>query len=171
MHTGIWHQLLERDTPVQAGDLKYADLNEDGTINETEMTSQGASDPIDAFGIIDASVACRLKGNGYIRPDTEGINGEILTGFGGGSWAQDWAEYKYINFGAGDDSAVIKARGTGTISLYLGDCNTIGSVRVDCKDWKEYTLPVKRTQGVNPLWIIFDCIYMDLASFCFRKDE
>lgn len=172
---GQWYVFYHRSTQngrySRRACVEKIYFNEDGTINETEMTSQGASDPIDAFGIIDASVACRLKGNGYIRPDTEGINGEILTGFGGGSWAQDWAEYKYINFGAGADSAVIKARGTGTISLYLGDCNTIGSVRVDCKDWKEYTLPVKRTQGVNPLWILFDGKYMDLAYFCFRKAE
>lgn len=42
---------------------------EDGSIPEVEMTSQGPSGPICAFREIDASVACRLKGNGYIAPE------------------------------------------------------------------------------------------------------
>ena len=41
------------------------------------MTSQGSSDPINAFSKVDASIACRVKGC-YIGVDTEGINGEAL---------------------------------------------------------------------------------------------
>lgn len=170
---GQWYVFYHRSTQnsrySRRACVEKIYFNEDGTINETEMTSQGASGPINAFGVIDASVACRLKGNGYIKPDAEGINGEILTNCGGGSWSQDWAEYKYINFGEGIGAAVIKARGSGTISLYLGDGNTVGTVRIDGEVWREYALPVTRTQGVHPLWILFDGKGIDLAYFRFLK--
>ena len=61
-------------------------FNPDGSIGEVEMTSQGASDPIDAYKTIEASLACRMKGNCYIAPDINGINDEILCNCDGGNW-------------------------------------------------------------------------------------
>ena len=75
------------------------------------MTSNGAGEPIDAYGKIDASAACRLKGSLYITPDTENEGAEILTDCGGGSWAEAWAEYKTLNFKSGARKFTAEASG------------------------------------------------------------
>ncbi|MBO4392597.1 MAG: family 43 glycosylhydrolase [Clostridia bacterium] len=147
-------------------------INEDGSINEVCMTSQGAAGPISAFEKIDASCACRVKGHAYIARDksSEELN-EILTCCGGGSWRGDWAEYKYIDFKNGVSECSLKAMGKGVIELKVcGSDENIGTVELNSTDeFKEYTVPLAiKTAGVHTLWIFFQGKDMSLDSFSFR---
>ena len=147
-------------------------FNEDGTIDEVEMTSQGASDPIDAFQKIDASVACRVRGNCRIVPDPQGINGEILADCGGGNfWAEDWAEYKYFQFGAGADRMEICCRGAGRIIVKTEGGRVLGETETDGREFAVRSLALQKVEGVRPLWLLFDGRGIDVAWFRFAKAE
>lgn len=70
-------------------------FNEDGSIDEVEMTTQGAAGPLDARNKMDAERACLLHGNVRIKafaPDNEELT-DIREG--------DRAAYKYIDFSDG----------------------------------------------------------------------
>jgi hypothetical protein len=145
-------------------------FNEDGTINEVEMTSQGPSDPINAYSVIDASIACRMKGNCYIGTSIAGIEGEILTNCGGGNyWMDDWAEYKYLDFKVGCKSGFVVARGKGIIKFSTKGNLEIGRVEIDCDEFTKYTFQVNNVSGIQPLWISFEGKDMELHSFGFKK--
>lgn len=145
-------------------------FNEDGTINEVEMTSQGPSDPLNAFEWIDASIACRMKGNGYITPSEEGINGEILINLGGGNfWMDDWAEYKYLNFYEGATKVKVKVKGKGTVKLFGTDGREFGKVEVDSEQFKEYCFDITTIKGIEPIWFEFGGKEMQFHSFKFEK--
>ncbi len=144
-------------------------INPDGSINEVYMTSQGPEGPISAFGKIDASCACRLKGNGYITEDKPGS--EILTGCGGGSWRGAWAEYRYIDFGSGVSSCSVNASGKGVIEVKIdGSDETVCSVKIDSENgFSVFSAPViKEIKGMHALWLFFDGKDMSLDSFMFE---
>lgn len=156
-------------------------FNEDGTINEVEMTSQGASDPINAFEWIDATIACRIRGNCYVALSNEGMNGEILSGCGGGNWIDAWAEYKYLNFHEGASKIVVKAKGEGIIKVCTVGSKELGRVQIDCENFSEFTFDIQRIAGVQPLWLTFEIkkqdlytdkdLGMDVHSFKFIKGD
>ena len=76
-------------------------FNEDGSINEVEMTSQGAGDPLNAFDKTGAERACLLWGNTRIRlcaPDNEELSG---------IQNENYSVYKYLDFGDGADSFTV----------------------------------------------------------------
>ncbi|MBQ4354032.1 MAG: family 43 glycosylhydrolase [Clostridia bacterium] len=147
---------------------------EDGSIREVVMTSQGAAGPLDAFGEIDASTACRMTGNIYIKPD--GVNpdepNEILTDCGGKNWCGDWAEYRYLDFGEGALSCTVNAKGRGKILLRIdGAEKPFCTVDIDSENgFSSFTAPVTAdVSGVHPLWIVFNGRGMELDSFTFAK--
>ncbi len=84
-------------------------FNADGSIDEVEMTTQGASDPLDATHRLEASRACLLSGQ--VRTATSPPDAyvdqwrEHLTWIHNG----DWAAYKYLDFGEGARSLHIRA--------------------------------------------------------------
>ena len=51
-------------------------FNADGTINEVEMTSQGAAPPLDAFARTDAFRACLMHGAAIEAPPQPSPKGE-----------------------------------------------------------------------------------------------
>lgn len=142
-------------------------FNEDGTINEVCMTSQGASDPINAFDTIDASIACRLKGNAYIKSVSE--DKEILANCGGGNWTYDWAEYKYLNFCMGARGFAISASGKGKILVMTENRNILGSVNIDSEDFRDYKCNINTIEGIKPIWLLFDGRNMQVETFAFLK--
>jgi len=144
-------------------------FNDDGTINEVEMTSQGTSDPIDATQVIDAAIACRMKGNCHITPDNAGINGEVLAGCGGGNWKEDWAEYKYLDFSKGVNSLEINAKGKGKIRIVTENYTVLGEMEIDSADYTYYNAAIKEVSGIKPLWLLFDTKDASLISFRFFK--
>ena len=149
-------------------------FNEDGSINEVVMTSQGGEAPFCAYKEIDASAACRMKGNVYIKPDGKNPDdpNEILTNCGGGSWCGDWAEYRYVDFGEGASACTVKAKGKGRITVRIDGCEkALGSMKIESEEeFAEFTAPVSESaKGVHTVWIVFDGRGMELDSFSFAK--
>ena len=68
---GRWYVLYHRSThhtsKLRKACIEPITFNEDGTINEVEMTSQGAGKPIPASSTIDAARACLVNGGPHIR--------------------------------------------------------------------------------------------------------
>ncbi len=143
-------------------------FNDDGSINEVIMTSQGASGPIDAFSDVDASVACRVKGNVYIAPDECSPGNEVLKNCGGGNWKEDWAEYRYLDLGAGASSWRVRASGTGKISVMVGGFGVAGSIEISSEGFRDYCGSLEKpVSGIAPVWIIFDGNGISMDSFSF----
>ena len=127
-------------------------FNDDGTIDETEMTSQGASKPISAFSKIDASVACRMRGF-YIGVDREGVCGEVLVCKDENIWHGNWAEYKYIDFADGAEKLTVCAKGDGSICVRCEGSKELCTVNTSGDGYKCYELAIPKTSGVKPLWL------------------
>ncbi|MHB1150812.1 MAG: family 43 glycosylhydrolase [Eubacteriales bacterium] len=155
-------------------------FDENGKIAEVMMTSQGASSPISAFGDIDASVACRLKGNAYITV-CDG-RGEILANCGGGNWIYDWAEYRYIDFDKGtlkgssaaaDDALTftVCSRGSGRIHIMSekeGRSFIAGFCDISSEDFSVFEARINKIKGVQPIWLLFEGKNISVDYFCFR---
>ena len=67
-------------------------FNADGTIDEVEMTSQGAGEPLSAFSQIEAEYFCKLSGT--LNTEVCQEDGENLASITNGNYAV----YKYIDF-------------------------------------------------------------------------
>jgi len=148
-------------------------FNEDGTINEVEMTSQGASGPICGFEPIDASTACRVKGNICIAPEPQferyaaDVN-EILSNGGGGNWVEDWAEYKYIDLADGASAWKLRARGCGKISVMVEDYGIVGALDVNAKEFTEFSdRLIRKIEGKKAVWLLMDGKELDVDWFSF----
>jgi len=134
---------------------------EDGTIVETEMTSQGSSKPINAKQQIDASIACRLRNTSchgsqvslYIVPRAD--HGEVLTMSRNG----DWAEYRYIDFGDGVERFRINASSAKKCIVEIRiESKCIGECIIDntgsWDNWKEFLGEIKeKVTGTHAVWL------------------
>lgn len=128
-------------------------FNDDGTIDEVEMTTQGPTGPIPATTRIEAFRACLLSGKLYCspipttRPDE--ISVERLTWIHDG----DWAVYKYLAFD-GDLSRV-----TATIGSAVPD--SVIEIRLDAPDGPVCaTLNVPETGG----WTVWQHVEARLTT-------
>ena len=105
---GQWYVLYHRSThhssKLRKACIEPITFNEDGTINEVEMTSQGAGKPIPATSTIDAARACLVNGGPHVRLETR--DREILSGILDGSKAA----WKYVDFPAGLTKFTIRVR-------------------------------------------------------------
>lgn len=96
----FYHRATHGSVTMRKACVEPVTFNEDGTINEVEMTTQGAAGPLDARNKMDAERACLLHGN--IRIQACAPDNEELTGIREG----DRAAYKYLDFGDGVKSVV-----------------------------------------------------------------
>jgi hypothetical protein len=133
-------------------------FREDGTIKEAEMTTQGASGPLDPLQKMDAERACLLDGN--VRVEAFKADNEQLAGIRN----KDNAGYKYFNFRPGTDSLIIRvAPGAdpGRIDIGLdtrwGD--SIGQLDIpgngDGKTWQTLSCKISPVEGVHAIWLKF----------------
>jgi arabinoxylan arabinofuranohydrolase len=159
---GQWYVFYHRSTHGSRSMRKVCiepiTFNKDGSINEAEMTSQGAGGPLNAFSQIDAERACLLYGNVRIQAFTS--DNEELAGIRN----RDKAAYKYIDFKEEVDTLTVRiAPGTkpGKIDIVLDDSwgPSIGHIDVpgngDGKTWTTFSVKVKNTKGVHALWLGF----------------
>ena len=178
-YQGQWYVFYHRATQNTLANRRVCaepiTFNEDGTINEVEMTSQGASGPICGFETIDASIACRVKGNVYIAPEpgyglyAPDVN-EILTNGGGGNWIEDWAEYKYIDLENGACAWKIRAAGQGKISVMVEDYGIVGSLEVNTEQFMEFGGELTgKISGVKAIWLLLDGKGLEVDWFVFEK--
>jgi arabinoxylan arabinofuranohydrolase len=178
---GKWYVFYHRSThgtnTMRKACVEPITFNDDGSINEVEMTSQGAGNPLKASSLIDAERACLLYGNVRIKAISE--NNEALTEMRSG----DAAGYKYIDFGNGVDSILIRvapgAKGF-TINVNLDDSwgPVIASLNMpengDGKTMQTLSCKVKNVKGVHALWFRFWGDGDDLAKidwFTFKSTQ
>jgi beta-xylosidase len=92
---GRWYVFYHRSThgteTMRKACVEPIRFNDDGTIPQVEMTTQGAGLPLDAFETIDASRACYLTGN--VRVELTGEREELTRVASGNT-----AAYKYLRF-------------------------------------------------------------------------
>ncbi len=127
------------------------------SIDEVEMTSQGAGQPLSAFHKIEAERACLLSG--YCRISRIEKNNEAITEIKSG----DGAVYKYIDFGKGVTKLTsrISPYCGGKIILRKGSVNgeVIAEINVlnseGLKEYQEYTTGVNNLNGTHALYIEF----------------
>jgi len=147
-------------------------FNADGSIDEVEMTSQGAGGPLDALSKIDAERACLLFGN--VRIEAIATDNEALAGIRN----EDRAAFKYIDFGDGVEKVTVRiAPGAraGKIALALDMPWRHYGAALDIpagvdRAWQTLTFDVKKISGVHALWLNFygegdDLFDVDWLSF------
>ena len=138
-------------------------LNEDGSIKEVEMTTQGMSGYIDAGGSIEAYRACLLFGSVRTEVGYQANNDEVYEFL---SFIQDgdWAGFKYLDFGAGIsqfevDIASLAEGGYIEIRIDSPNGNSIGECRVPhtggWEKWLDISCDVNNTIGVHSVYLIF----------------
>jgi len=84
-------------------------FNEDGTIQEVKMTSQGAGRPFAINETIEGYRACQLSGHIFIGPTTNGLEG--LSGIKDG----DEAIFRYVEWEKSVNQVSISGTGSGDI--------------------------------------------------------
>ncbi len=175
---GKWYVFYHRSThgsnTMRKACVEPITFNPDGSINEAEMTTQGASDPLDAKAELDAARSCLLYGNVRVRAfksDTE-----VLTSIRNG----DVAAYKYLDFGTGSDSVKFRVfRGVKGVTIDIGIDNSwgpsIGRINVsgngDGKSSETVSTKIRNTKGIHSIWLRFrgdgdDLLAVD--SFAFK---
>ena len=155
---GQWYVFYHRSTHGSRSMRKVCiepiRFNADGTIDEVEMTSQGAAGPLDAFRPTHAAQACWMKGNVRIRGMQHNPLKEELGAIRNG----DIAAWKYLDFGsgAGKMSIQVKSELGGEIIVRADaeDGDILGTVTVPANsDWKVYETAIKETSGIHALWM------------------
>jgi beta-xylosidase len=132
-------------------------FNDDGSIPEVEMTSQGAGDPLDANSRIEAEWACIL--NGHARIEKFDQAKERLTQI----YSGDKAAYKYIDFGTGVDSIQVGLSpgvrgGKIVVSLDKPWHQRLAILEIapdETQQWQVLSFPVKNASGIHALWLHF----------------
>ena len=147
-------------------------FNADGTINEVEMTSQGAAPPLDAFARTDAFRACLMHGAAIEASPQPSLKGERVTlavatpspfeeGRGGTPVEASWALWRYLDFGRGARRLTlsVKAQAEGKIVVLADSLNgrCLGEVSVQAQDgWQEVSMRIRKIRGVHALYLKFE---------------
>ncbi|MEI6142184.1 MAG: family 43 glycosylhydrolase [Mariniphaga sp.] len=159
---GKWYVLYHRATHnsniMRKACIEPITFNEDGSINEVEMTSQGTSGPLNAKTRIEAEWACLLFGNSYVSAFSS--NEEQLTKMKDG----DRVVYKYISFPSDINKIEIRlkpGKKAGKIQLVMDQTwhSTFASIDVPATsnpdEWVTVQANVKPTPGVHGFWLKF----------------
>jgi hypothetical protein len=168
----FYHRSTHGSNTMRKACVEPIYFNEDGSIDEVEMTSQGAGPPLDAFSRIEAERACLLFGN--LRIEAFEKNNEELTKIRN----DDKAAYRYLNFGAGAENFLIRVKSGkqgGRVDLALDQPwnKSIGSIDVPLGENAEWIVLEGKTEpvhGIHTLWIRFygegdDLLELDWISF------
>lgn len=175
---GKWYVFYHRSThgsnTMRKACVEPITFNSDGSINEVEMTTQGAGEPLPATQELDAARACLLYGN--VRITALNKDNEILTGFRNG----DAAAYKYLDFSSKVDSFIVKVAPGGkgiSIDVALDNSwgNSIGRVNIpgnsDGTSIKTYSCKIQPVKGIHSIWLKFygeGGNHVKVDSFLFR---
>lgn len=164
----FYHRSSQNSNTSRRVCIEPIEFDENGYIKEVMPTSQGVSDSLDATKYIRAASACRMMKNCCIAP----VDGrEMLTNCGKPHWdICDWAEFKYIDFGAGNITrAQLKVRGKGKITFKCENDYTLGSAEFDTADFAEIGCSIAKIQGEHTLWLCLECGVFDLDGFVFKE--
>ncbi len=183
---GQWYVFYHRTTHgvknMRKACIEPIYFNEDGSINEVEMTSQGAGKPLDAFSKIEAERACLLFGNArieYLMNDAKNPLNPTNNDQIGQIRNNDWAAFKYIDFKNGAGSITVNTtQGIHSTKIMIKVDNLwgapIATLQIpgggDGKTFQSFTSNIKLTTGVHALYLIFsttndDMMHVDWLQF------
>ena len=154
----FYHRATHNSFTMRKACIEPITFNDDGTINEAEMTTQGASGPLNPFIKMDAERACLLHGNVRVQAFT--ADNEELAGIK----SEDKAAYKYFDFGDGADSftiSVLPGIKPGKIDIATDTPwgNSIGTIDVpgngDAKTRTTLSCKILGVKGVHAIWLRF----------------
>jgi arabinoxylan arabinofuranohydrolase len=138
-------------------------INQDGTINEVQMTTQGAEPPISAKNEMSAYRACFMYGN--VSNGFE--NGEeILTGAKTG----DYVSYKYLMFSK-EKAFTAVAKGKGNITVYTDSPFWRQKAYIEINsenEWETVTVPFPEEIGIHSVYLRFAGENISIKSFRFE---
>lgn len=170
-YKGQWYVFYHRSTHgsvmMRKACVEPIHFNDDGSITEVEMTSQGAGPPLAATSKIDAERACLLYGN--VRIEAIASDNEALTQI----IDEDAAGFKYINFEQGVQEVSIRVKpgkSSSKINLVLdrpwkGPIATINVPATENPgEWITLNAPVKNAEGIRELWLKFSGEGEDLVD-------
>ena len=179
-YKGQWYVLYHRSShhsrTMRMACIEPITFNADGTINEVEMTSQGAAPPLDAFARTAAFRACLMHGAAIEVPPHPSLKGEGVPlavaspspfgeGWGGASGeapgAAPWALWRYLDFGRGARrlALCLEAHAEGKIVVLADSLNgrRLGEVNVKAQDgWQEVSMRIRKIRGVHALYLRFE---------------
>ena len=143
-------------------------FDSDGHIKEVQMTSNGASDPLDARMTIPAGCACRMYRNVHIHMEMQDDRMvEWLEGTCEKSRMLSWAEYRYIDFHEGVNSCTVKAKGNCELRIRTEGNLICGRCGLSGEELCSYTFEVCGLSGIKPVWIDFSGKDFEIHSFSF----
>ena len=154
----FYHRSTHASNVMRKACVEKIFFNNDGSIDEVEMTSQGALPPLDATKQIDAERACLLYGN--VRIEALSSDNEKLSGIRN----DDKAVYKYIDFNEGVKSITLRVkrgRKAGKINIMIDKPWHKKIAEIEIKqgsneqNWENLTFEVENTKGVHALWLQF----------------
>lgn len=155
----FYHRSSHNSTMMRRTCVEPIFFNDDGTIDEVEMTSQGAGAPLSAFQDIEIERACLLHGEAYLSLFEE--NNEQLENI----HSYDNVAFKYIDFGdgLGRQVEVRVAPGTapGRIVFAIDQKwhQRIAEVNVPARkgdeQWVILRADLAQVQGQHALWVTF----------------
>ena len=173
----LYHRSSHRSRTMRMACIEPITFNADGTINEVEMTSQGAAPPLDAFARTDAFRACLMHGAAIgVSPEAppqpspkgEGVTLAVASpspfgeGWGGApDGTSPWALWRYLDFGRGAHrlTLCLEAHAEGKIVVLADSLNgrRLGEVNVKAQDgWQEVSMRIRKIRGVHALYLSFE---------------
>ncbi len=159
----FYHRLTHGSVMMRKACIEPITLNDDGSINEVEMTTQGAAGPMNPLDKMDAARACLLYGN--VRIEANAADNEVLTKINNG----DAAAYKYFDFDIHTNMITIRVA-PGKINFALNSTwgPSIASVDVpgngDGETWINLSAKLSDVKGVHALWLRFSGEGKELLS-------
>ncbi|WP_160720605.1 family 43 glycosylhydrolase [Bacillus sp. USDA818B3_A] len=137
-------------------------LNEDGTIQEVLMTSQGAGRPFGINEKIEAYRACQLSGCVYIAPSKNGD--EVLINISN----EDEAVFRYVEWEKEVKDISIEGTGSGEIFIFLdNDEDASGSITL--KEGQMVSSSFNGHSGKHEIRLQFSKVNnLEVHALCFR---
>lgn len=135
-------------------------INEDGSIDEVKMTSQGIGEPFQLGEKIMGYQACEVSGNCFINVDD--TFGEKLTNIHSG----DSATFRYVLSDNDFTSISLTANGSGTIGVYMND-QLSGTITI--LDGQQLQHELSMNAGQYEITLQFnDSDKLEILEFSFR---
>jgi arabinoxylan arabinofuranohydrolase len=153
----FYHRSSHASKMMRRACMEPITFNPDGSIDEVEMTSQGAGKPLLAFKKIEAERACLLSG--YCRIMKIGEGNEAISEIKPG----DGAAFKYIDFGDGVSSLTVRIAAYCGGKLIFREGSADGKIVAELlipnskggRSYAEYSAKTAKTTGVKALYVEF----------------
>jgi len=153
----FYHRATHNSNMMRKACVEPIYFNEDGTINEVEMTSQGAGPPLNPLEKIEAERACLLHGN--VRIEAISGNEEALVKIQN----RDKACFKYVDFNRDISrftARVRSAKSEGSIGVHIDQPwgKRLGTLEIpenEDADWIELSCEIENANDIQVLWLNF----------------